>query len=109
MGNDLLKASGRPELIPAGLGDPEPVLALVCEVPGALVQAPQAGGVGGCCLIEHEEAAVQEAAMDVGQRLCMVLLLLSTDTTITTLAEIHVERTFNVACTLHNGSLMLEV
>lgn len=70
MGDDLLKASVRPEPVPAGLGDPQTVLALVCEVPGALVQAPQAGGVGGCGLIDHEEATIRKAAMDVGQRLC---------------------------------------
>ena len=70
MSDDPLKASVRPELVPAGLGDPQPILALVCEIPGALVQAPQASGVGGCGLIEHDEATVRQAAMNVGERLC---------------------------------------
>ena len=70
MRNDLLEASVSPQPVPAGLGDPEPVLALVREVPSALVQAPQAGGVGRGCLVEHEETAICQRAMDVGQRLC---------------------------------------
>ena len=70
MRNDLLEAGVSPQPVPAGLGNPEPVLALVREVPSALVQAPQAGGVGRGRLVQHEETAIGQRGMDVGQRLC---------------------------------------
>ena len=55
---------------PARLGDPEAVLALVGEVPGALVQAPQAARVRRRRLVDQQEPALRQRAVDVAQRLC---------------------------------------
>ena len=70
MVDDAREACVGHEPRPARLGHPQPVLALVREAPGALVQAPQAAGVRGGRLVDEQEAAGGQRPADVGQRLC---------------------------------------
>ena len=68
--HNLGEASICPQLLPARLGNPQAILTLVCELPCALVQTPQAGCEGSCGLIDQQEAAISQGVVDVGQSLC---------------------------------------